>query len=193
MALGEPDKSGRRRPVPQEGSEFTLTASTIISAIGQAVDGFCIGDKTLIDKWGNVVVNPQTLQTALPWVFSGGDCVTGPDIAIAAIGAGKRAAESIDEFVQHRLLSPAKMILTPAPKATGKICRRKHSRVSNRRIVWKCRFWHPQARKTNFDESSTTWDQETAMAEASRCLACGCTERYDCELRNYASDYGVAV
>ena len=100
MALGEPDKSGRRRPVPQEGSEFTLTASTIISAIGQAVDGFCIGDKTLIDKWGNVVVNPQTLQTACPWVFSGGDCVTGPDIAIAAIGAGKRAAESIDEFVQ---------------------------------------------------------------------------------------------
>jgi formate dehydrogenase major subunit len=190
MALGEPDKSGRRRPVPQEGSEFTLTASTIISAIGQAVDGFCIGDKTLIDKWGNIVVNPRTMQTALPWVFSGGDCVTGPDIAIAAIGSGKRAAEAMDEFVRTGNVTTkddpytcTKSKWQDLPPETFK-----GIKPAERREV---PVLEPEARKTNFSESSTTWDQETAMAEASRCLACGCTERYDCELRNYASDYGV--
>ncbi len=64
MALGEPDDSGRRRPVPVAGSEFTLTADTIISAIGQAVDGFCIGDEPLIDKRGAVKVDPATMQTS---------------------------------------------------------------------------------------------------------------------------------
>ena len=191
MALGEPDKSGRRRPVPQEDSEFTLTATTIISAIGQAVDGFCIGDKTLIDKWGSVVVNPQTLQTALPWVFSGGDCVTGPDIAIAAIGAGKLAAESMDEFIRSGAVTAKNDPYTctkgkwkDLPPETFKGIKPAH-RLEVPVIA-------PKARKTNFGESSTTWDQETAMAEASRCISCGCTERYDCELRNYASDYGVA-
>jgi formate dehydrogenase major subunit len=190
MALGEPDKSGRRRPVPQEGSEFNLTATTIISAIGQAVDGFCIGDPTLIDKWGNVVVNPQTLQTALPWVFSGGDCVTGPDIAIAAIGAGKQAAQAMDEFVrtgevavkdEPYTCTKGKWKDMPADTFTGIL----HTDRLEVPVL------EPHVRKMNFGESSITWDQESAMMEASRCISCGCTERYDCELRNYASDYGV--
>jgi formate dehydrogenase major subunit len=191
MALGEPDKSGRRRPVPQEGSEFTLTATTIISAIGQSVDGFCIGDKTLIDKWGNVVVNSQTLQTTLPWVFSGGDCVTGPDIAIAAIGAGKVAAATINEFLRTGTVSVKDDPYTctkgnwkELPPETFKGIKPAHR--------LEVPVLEARERKTNFGESSTTWDQETAMAEASRCIACGCTERYDCELRNYASNYGVS-
>ena len=190
MALGEPDKSGRRRPIPQEGSEYTLNASTIISAIGQAVDGFCIGNPNLIDKWGNVVVNPQTMQTALPWVFSGGDCVTGPDIAIAAIGAGKRAADAIHEFVtagsvtakdEPYTCAKGKWKDLPSDEFKG-ILRADRQEIS---------VLEPGERKTNFDESSRTWDQDTAMAEASRCIACGCTERYDCSLRNYATEYGV--
>ena len=190
MALGEQDKSGRRRPVPQEGSEFTLTATTIISAIGQSVDGLCIGNKSLIDKWGNVVVNSQTLQTALPWVFSGGDCVTGPDIAIAAIGAGKLAVASIDEFLLTGTVSVKDDPYTctkgnwkELPPETFKGIKPAHR--------LEIPVLEALTRKTNFGESSKTWDQETAMAEASRCITCGCTERYDCELRNYASDYGV--
>ncbi|MDI6742000.1 MAG: [FeFe] hydrogenase, group A [Smithella sp.] len=191
MVLGEPDKSGRRRPVPQQGSEFTLTATTIISAIGQAVDGFCIGDQTLIDKWGNVVVNPQTLQTALPWVFSGGDCVTGPDIAIAAIGAGRRAAEAMDEFVRTGNVKGKDDSYTCTKGAWQDLPPDTFIDIvkTDRREVPAI---EPDIRKENFKESTVTWDQETAMAEASRCLACGCTERYDCSLRNYASDYGVA-
>ncbi|MRR16506.1 MAG: FAD-dependent oxidoreductase [Deltaproteobacteria bacterium] len=190
MALGEPDKSGRRRPVPQEGSEFTLTANTIISAIGQAVDGFSIGEKKLINKWGNIVVNEQTLQTALPWVFSGGDCVTGPDIAIAAIGAGHRTAEAIDEFVRTGSVTTKDEPYT-CTKGPWKELPREAFKGTPPADRLEVPVIAAHVRKANFDESSTTWDQETAMAEASRCLACGCTERYDCDLRGYASAYGV--
>jgi len=190
MVLGEPDKSGRRRPVPVAGSEFTLTANTIISAIGQAVDGFCMGEDSLIDKWGNVKVHPATMQTAIPWVFSGGDCVTGPDIAIAAIGAGQRAAKAIDQYVRQGVVTPSAGPYTcskgdwrslPADTFTG-------IQLSDRREVPSL---EPAARKNNFKESTTTWDTETAMTEAMRCLSCGCTERYGCDLRDYASRYGV--
>ncbi|OPY84783.1 MAG: Iron hydrogenase 1 [Smithella sp. PtaU1.Bin162] len=190
MILGEPDKSGRRRPVPLQGSDFTLTASTIISAIGQAVDGFCIGNKSLIDKWGNVIADAKTLQTSLPWVFSGGDCVTGPDIAISAIGAGKRAAEAIDEYVHTGAVRA---------KSAPYTCKKSHWKdlppETFKGILpadrHEAAVLEPQIRKTNFEESSSTWSQDTAMAEASRCISCGCTERYDCTLRKYATDYGV--
>jgi formate dehydrogenase major subunit len=190
MELGEPDKSGRRRPVPVPGSEFTITASTIISAIGQAVDGSCVGNPGLLDKWGNVKADPSTMQTADPWVFSGGDCVTGPDIAIAAIGAGKRGAESIDRLIRNGILTPegepytcSKGSWKDMPAETFK-----GVRLSERREIT---VFTPDSRKSTFDESSKTWDIDTTMAEAVRCLACGCTERYGCDLRDFASEYGV--
>jgi formate dehydrogenase major subunit len=190
MVLGEPDKSGRRRPVPVVGSEFTLTANTIISAIGQAVDGFCIGDDSLIDKWGNVKVHPVTMQTGVPWVFSGGDCVTGPDIAIAAIGAGQRAAQAVDQYVRTGIVSPSAGPYTctkgdwhDLPSDTFK-----GVKPAER---YEVPALEPVVRRNNFKESTTTWDTDTAMAEAFRCLSCGCTERYACDLRNYASQYGV--
>ncbi|MDD5170995.1 MAG: [FeFe] hydrogenase, group A, partial [Syntrophales bacterium] len=190
MALGEPDKSGRRRPEPIAGSEFTIAATTIISAIGQAVDGFSMGNEGLIDRWGNVKVDPLTMQTDVPWVFSGGDCVTGPDIAIAAIGAGKRAAAAIDQYLGIGSVIPAVEPYTctkgswrdmPAEAYKG-------TRAADRNEI---RALPPETRKGNFAESTETWDPETAMAEASRCLTCGCTGRYDCDLRHYASVYGV--
>ncbi|MDD4240790.1 MAG: [FeFe] hydrogenase, group A [Smithellaceae bacterium] len=190
MALGEPDASGRRRPVAQPGSEFTLTATTIISAIGQTVDGLCLGDAMLVDKRGNVAVDRQTLQSALPWVFAGGDCVTGPDIAIAAIGAGKRAAAAIDEFVRTGNVQTGETPYTCTKGAWRDLPSdmfRTVARAERREVP----VLAPDLRKTTFDESSRTWDTDTAIAEADRCLACGCTERYDCSLRNYASAYGV--
>jgi len=190
MALGEPDQSGRRRPVPIVGSEFSLTASTIISAIGQAVDGHCIGNDALIDKWGNIKIDAATMQTALPWVFSGGDCVTGPDIAVAAIGAGRRAAEAIDRYLLH-----GEVGVSDEPYTCSKGNWRtlppdtfRNVRPEERREI---EAYPPQTRKRTFDESTRSWDPDTAMKEASRCLSCGCTERYGCALRHYASEYGV--
>ncbi len=190
MALGEPDASGRRRPVPQKGSEFSLSASTIISAIGQAVDAACAENEALINKWGNFTVDEQTLQSAVPWVFAGGDCVTGPDIAISAIGAGKRAAAAINEFVNSGAVTSPVEPYTCTKGRWQDIPDDMFKNVleDSRREV---PVIEAKTRKTNFEESSRTWDTDTAIAEATRCLACGCTERYDCSLRNYASDYGV--
>lgn len=191
MVLGEPDKSGRRRPVPVSDSEFTISANTIISAIGQAVDGSCMGDDGLIDRWGNVKADPSTTQTSVPWVFSGGDCVTGPDIAIAAIGAGQRAADAIDTYVRTGTVETDSepYTCTRGPWRDVPADTFKGVKAAERVEV---HAHEPSARKGTFDESTTTWDTDTAMTEALRCLACGCTERYGCDLRNYAGFYGVA-
>ena len=190
MVLGEPDKSGRRRPVPVDGSDFTLSANTIISAIGQAVDGDCMCDDSLTDKWGNIRVHPKTMQTSIPWVFSGGDCITGPDIAIAAIGAGKRAAEAIDQYVRNGFVAPSAQPYTCTKGSWQNMPAEAYKgvKLSDRNDI---PALPPSKRRSNFEESTKTWDMDTAMAEASRCLSCGCSERYDCELRNYATQYGV--
>ncbi|HNY64914.1 MAG TPA: NAD(P)-binding protein [Deltaproteobacteria bacterium] len=192
MELGEPDKSGRRRPVPVAGSDFTITANTIISAIGQAVDAASVGNANLLDKWGNIKADPVTMQTADPWVFSGGDCVTGPDIAIAAIGAGRRAAEAIDSLIRTGTVE-----LPPEPYTCSKGSWKdipaeefKGVRPAERREI---AVLSPESRKGTFDESSKTWDMDTTMDEAARCLACGCTERYGCDLRDCATLYDVTI
>jgi NADPH-dependent glutamate synthase beta subunit-like oxidoreductase len=99
MKLAEPDRSGRRKPVPIEGSNFKVQADTIIAAIGQRVDRKALrGLDTNQD--GTVRINPGTGETSLKGVFAGGDLVRGPGWAIDAIADGKKGAESI-----HRYLS----------------------------------------------------------------------------------------
>lgn len=100
MELGEPDESGRRRPVPVEGSEFVINADTVIFAIGQGVESSWLGKESGIDlkKWGEIIVD-ETLQTSKPRVFAGGDAVRGPSSMIEAIADGKRAAEVIDSIL----------------------------------------------------------------------------------------------
>ncbi|MFO7811073.1 MAG: FAD-dependent oxidoreductase, partial [Candidatus Delongbacteria bacterium] len=97
MELGEPDMSGRRRPIPKEGSEFHIEADVVIMAIGQKVEpefSETIGLK--VTKWGTFEVHSDTLRSNEK-VFAGGDCKTGPDDAIRAVAAGKKAAYFIDE------------------------------------------------------------------------------------------------
>jgi formate dehydrogenase major subunit len=182
MTLGEPDKSGRRRPVPVPGSEYTLKADSIVSAIGQAVDGDCLGNESLIEKQGNVKVDPATLQTDLPWVFAGGDCVTGPDIAVAAIGSGRRAASMIDQYLKKGCIEAVAERYTctkgswqelPADTFNGVPPVERHGVAAR----------PPEIRRNDFAESTALWDADTAMDEASRCLSCGCYERYACDLR----------
>ncbi len=104
MALGEPDASGRRRPVPIEGSEFELAIDTIIPAIGQATDtSFLPEDKSVAaTSWGTVIADPKTCATSREGVFSGGDCVTGPWIAVGAVAAGKDGAAAIHNYLQEK-------------------------------------------------------------------------------------------
>ena len=104
MELGEPDESGRRRPVPVPGSELVIDVDTMISAVGtdpnpllvRSVPGLKLG------RHGNVVINEETGETSVPGIFAGGDIVTGSATVIAAMGAGKLAARGIDKFIRAK-------------------------------------------------------------------------------------------
>ncbi len=104
MELGEPDESGRRRPVPIPGSEFTIETDTAIIAIGNEphplVPRTTPGLK--LTRWGNIIADPETGQTSKEGVFAGGDIVTGAATVIQAMGAGKRAAVAIDQYLKQK-------------------------------------------------------------------------------------------
>ncbi len=102
MELGEPDSSGRRRPVPVEGSEFELEMDTVVMAIGQGPNPLLIKrvPGLELNKWGNIVADEETGKTSLEGVFAGGDIVTGAATVILAMGAGKKAARGIDEYLR---------------------------------------------------------------------------------------------
>jgi len=101
MELGEPDASGRRKPVPVPGSEFTLEVDVVVVAIGQSPNPL-IPQTTSglkVGRWGNIEVDPETMATSLPGVFAGGDIVRGGATVILAMGDGRRAAAAMDRYL----------------------------------------------------------------------------------------------
>jgi glutamate synthase (NADPH/NADH) small chain len=104
MTLGEPDESGRRRPVPIKNSEFVMDLDTVIVAIGNSPNPI-IPHTTPgleVSRWGTIVIDDETGMTALPGVFAGGDIVTGAATVISAMGQGKRAARGIHDFLSNK-------------------------------------------------------------------------------------------
>ncbi len=100
MELGEPDDSGRRRPVVQEGSNFMIDANSIVPAISQNVNHAADkGEEIDLTSWGTYHTDPQTLQTSIDYIFAGGDNVLGPQTAAKAVYQGKVAAESIERYL----------------------------------------------------------------------------------------------
>ncbi len=99
--LGEPDDKGRRRPIPVEGSNFTLPVNTVIAAIGQSPDTGFLSERFGIEvnRWGMPVIDPESFMTFRKGVFAGGDCVTGPRNVIEVIADGRKAARSIHKFL----------------------------------------------------------------------------------------------
>ena len=175
MDLGEPDASGRRRPVPRPGSERILSVDAVLSAIGQfpGLDFLPDQDGPGVEKGPRLKADPLTLQTDVPWIFAGGDAVTGPDTVVRAVAAGKEAAESIKRFVEGRDLSQDReRPRTPAePDVTGR------PREDRKRPP----LADPAERVRDFREVVGTLDEASARAEASRCLSCGvCSECYQC-------------
>lgn len=98
MELGEPDNSGRRRPVPIDGSDVEISVETVIIAVGQSPNPLIKDSTDSINfaHWGGIVVDEMTMETSMPGVYAGGDAVTGAATVILAMGAGKKAAEAID-------------------------------------------------------------------------------------------------
>jgi len=177
MKLGEPDASGRRRPVPIEGSEFVIDADLIISAISQKPDIECFRNSDVsINKWDAFDIDEQTMMTNKPGVFAGGDAVTGPKTVIDAIAAGHRAARSIDRFLQGQPMDQKdeqdqifQRELIPGEFIPEKKVRTHASKKS------------VDKRKTTFDEVEGALVEEQAVQEAKRCLRCGpCFECIHC-------------
>ena len=104
MELGQPDASGRLSPVPKPGSEHILDVGTVIIAIGQTPNPLIKATTQGLDtqKWGGIVVDEATCQTSIEGVYAGGDAVTGAATVILAMGAGKTAAKSIDEYIKTK-------------------------------------------------------------------------------------------
>lgn len=155
MVLGEPDKSGRRRPTPLPGSEHKYDVDTVIPAISQIAEAQCIPPGLANDNAENplIVADPLTLETKIPGVFAGGDIVDGPASIIEAVAAGKRAAVSID-----LLLSGQDIHL-----GRGENIQKKTWIKDNAKIV----------RKNRKLEELASSVKQNAIFEAKRCLGCG--------------------
>ncbi|MBI5602469.1 MAG: FAD-dependent oxidoreductase [Deltaproteobacteria bacterium] len=175
MELGDPDASGRRRPVPIEGSLFTIPVDGVITAVSQQpeMEKLKLPAGVKVSPFGTLEVDPVTFQTDLPWVFAGGDAVSGPKTVIEAIAAGKEAALSIDRFLQGKdLAADREKIFEPARPDIQGIA--KSPRCKPRRT-------DPNRRRTRFEEVVQVMTEEEARTEAARCLACGiCSECYQC-------------
>jgi formate dehydrogenase (NADP+) beta subunit len=175
MKLGAPDASGRRRPVPVEGSEFVFDCDTVVPAIGQQVDLSMLegtdGIKTT--RWQTIIVDEFTKQSSRPKIFSAGDCETGPGALITACAGGRKAAINIDRMINGlpldyqeedyfdtffrtlKVYDPAEDIGIPGSQ------HRKHLEMLP-----------PDMRKFTFDEVESGYSLPEARIEAARCLRC---------------------
>jgi len=108
MELGEPDASGRRRPVPIEGEQYDIDLDMVIMGIGQGPNPLVTQstEGLELNKWGNIVVDEEAMMTSIPGVFAGGDIVTGAATVILAMGAGKKASAGIDRFLREEVGTP---------------------------------------------------------------------------------------
>ncbi len=175
MELGAPDESGRRRPIPIPGSEFTMDADHVLMAVGQMVDLSIIGEGTglAMNPWGTLKVDPITLATSMEGIFSGGDAVVGGGTVIEAIAAGKEAAISIDRYIRGEDLGAGRGEVEEPVKIPIEGIE-PQARVP-------MRFLPIEERVDNFREVELGYTQEMAVEEAKRCLSCGvCTECREC-------------
>jgi heterodisulfide reductase subunit A-like polyferredoxin len=185
MRLGEPDASGRRQPIPIEGSEFTIETDALIAAVAQAPEvSFLKPDHGLeITQRGTFVVDPQTLETNRPGVFAGGDSARGPGALIQAIADGRRAALSIDRYLRGvPLLTPRELEPLPVVRLTEEeIAELAEARDVNSERRATMSTASVQERIRDFREVELGLSEEQARAEALRCLRCGiCAECWRC-------------
>jgi heterodisulfide reductase subunit A len=185
MRLGEPDASGRRRPIPIEGSEFIIETDMLIAAVAQAPEtSFLEPDHGLdITSWGTFVVNTQTMETNRPGVFAGGDAARGPGALIQAIADGRRAALSIDRYLRGEpLLTPRELHPLPTVHLTdAEIATLAEDKVVNTGPREAMPVAPIKERIRDFREVELGLTEEQARAEALRCLRCGiCAECWRC-------------
>ncbi|MDY6916843.1 MAG: NADH-quinone oxidoreductase subunit NuoF, partial [Chloroflexota bacterium] len=174
MRLGEPDATGRRRPVPVSGSEFFAAADTVIAAVGQAPDlSFLPPDSALErTRWERLMVEGNRLATNVAGVFAGGDFVSGPGMVIDAIAAGRRAAMAVDKYLRGDESRVDMYDLKPA------VIEETDKRDGDEEESWEPQYRPPiptlraEERRRSFRETELGFSEEEARREARRCLRC---------------------
>jgi heterodisulfide reductase subunit A len=190
--LGEPDVTGRRSPIPIEGSQFTVDFDAVIPALGQVPNlGFSEGLGLEVSSTGTLVADEANMATNAEGVFAGGDVVTGPAVVIEAIAAGKKAARSIDSYLKRETLAIEE---GKAPERIGEteIAELKKRFPAQKRVEMP--KLTPAKRIKAFKEIEQGYTIDQAQREAGRCLACGgCAECRECEklCQAGAIDYGM--
>ncbi len=185
MELGEPDASGRRRPVAIEGKTEYLPVDSVIMAIGQKFDSTDFSGIELTDR-GTILADEDTFKTNIDGVFAIGDATNkGASIAIAAIGEADKCVKVVDAYLKGEEYDTAEKYIskrdedridlsgkTPQPRTVAQVL-------------------DAQDRKNNFNEVSLGLTQEEAQKEAQRCLECGCREYFKCKLLSVAQRYDI--
>ncbi len=187
MELGEPDASGRRRPMPIENSEYDIVADTVIAAIGQKMRPF---EGLELAKWGTVEVSETSNMSDN--VFSCGDCVTGAATVVEAVAGGRKTALAIRDFINNEIhkepavinvsrghwnsLSKKDLVFLTTPV--------KEDRTNQQLIDIKDRC-------SSFDEVAKSFTKEELAVEGTRCIECSCTAKNDCKLKKYSEEYGA--
>ena len=193
MKLGEPDDSGRRRPVPLEGSEFDLPCQLAVAAIGQepVLDGLTVtadGDIELT-RWNTIVVDPEVMKTNIERLFAGGDAADdGPTVVIDAIGDGQKAARAIHAYLTGEELRTGPFVARKEFWSKPGMAELGDVKESPRHEVHTIDV---ESRRGSFTEVATGFEYEDNVHECDRCLSCGCVRFEDCRLRLYAEEYGV--
>jgi heterodisulfide reductase subunit A len=179
--LGPPDDSGRRRPVPEKGTEFSIRCDAVIPAIGQQPELSWILKETGLEttRWNTLVVNPHTMQTSIPHVFAAGDVVSGPATVIEAVGAGRKAMEAIARYLKREDLELfAKKLASVQPSGQEW---RDIPEDMNRETRALAAHGPVKERISSFDPVNLGLSEQHAQQEAQRCLNCGiCSDCYQC-------------
>jgi formate dehydrogenase (NADP+) beta subunit len=175
MELGEPDASGRRRPVPVEGSETVIEADMVVTAIGQGPDTSFTATKEnrikdiKLTRWNTIDADPEILQSNIPYIFAAGDAFTGASLVVEAIGGGRRAARAIHLYLTDQPI-------TPVPESLHKKHIKESLFESVDGIILSERTPMPELpvkeRIKTFDEADLVISESAAKHESSRCLSC---------------------
>lgn len=178
MELSEPDASGRRKPVPVKGSERRFKADMVITAIGLLPTSKEFGGQLKLNRNDTIVVNPETTQTSVPYIFAGGDVVTGPSMIVNASGQGRKAAFFIDRYLKGEELQGAeydyRLAVVDKERVKGR-----QQKYSNRPVVETKEIIKRGVR--DFTEVEPPLTEEEARYSAGRCLDCGvCSECHQC-------------
>ncbi len=178
MRLGEPDDSGRRKPIPIPGSEFTVDVDLVIVAIGLKPDTNPFAGELALNRNGTVQVHPETLQTSLPHVFAGGDAVLGPSIIVEASGHGRRAAYYMDLFLRGEDISVPSFEKNLPMVNKQEVLKRRPYPISYSKPRREISL---EERTSTFKEVELPLTQEEVVAEARRCLNCAvCSDCHQC-------------